>query len=212
MTLRVYESYIQRVDSRTDTIVGSYGLFDEIPESESVSGDALLNNLKDQVLAIEDWDKALTDLASRGVGDALIEELQKMGPSASTQIKALLSLSDTQLNEYVELYGNKYALARTRAESELILMKEAIPEILQDLRINAKRELSDIRESFDKSMTDIDTQMYGDLLMLNTNVDLQLDDLCKSFRESIDEINVDLKEDLSEMKTTFDASMSEIEG
>lgn len=208
----IYESYIQRVDSRTDTIVGSYGLFDEIPESESVSGDALLNNLKDQVLAIEDWDKALTDLASRGVGDALIEELQKMGPSASTQIKALLSLSDTQLNEYVELYGNKYALARTRAESELILMKEAIPEILQDLRINAKRELSDIRESFDKSMTDIDTQMYGDLLMLNTNVDLQLDDLCKSFRESIDEINVDLKENLSEMKSTFDTAMSEIEG
>ena len=209
---RIREDYSDKLNSRTNSIMGSYGIFDEVGTSETISGDTLLKNLKGQVAAIADWNKSLTELASRGVGQSIINELQEMGPSSTQQIKGLLSLTDDQLTEYVKLYGDKYALARTRAESELSYLKTSIPNIIQELRFNARVELNSLEKAFDESMSDVNNQMYRDLLMMNLNADLSLEELKSTFDTNSNDIYTSLAENLTSMKTTFDNSMSEIDG
>ena len=46
----------------------------------------------------------MSELSSKGVDSALIDELQKMGPRSLSEIKALNKLSEPELNEYVSLW------------------------------------------------------------------------------------------------------------
>lgn len=101
--LDLEESYQNQLSSRTKEIFDSFGLFDQIPERQKASGEELLSNLSGQITAMEDFYNGLNELAERGVGAALVEDIRDMGPDAISELDALLSLSDEKLNEYASL-------------------------------------------------------------------------------------------------------------
>lgn len=117
--LDLEESYQNQLSSRTKEIFDSFGLFDQIPERQKASGEELLSNLSGQITAMEDFYNGLNELAERGVGAALVEDIRDMGPDAISELDALLSLSDEKLNEYASLYQEKQALANNVAMEEL---------------------------------------------------------------------------------------------
>lgn len=113
------EEYQKALESRTQQIFNSYGLFDELPEKQKVTGDQLLQNLNSQVVQMEQFYTGLEKLAERGAGMDLVEEIRQMGPKAKDQLDALLNMSDGKLEQYARLYGEKQKLASDTATEEL---------------------------------------------------------------------------------------------
>ncbi len=194
------KAYETAVKSRADAIYGSYNLFGAVDKDPEVTGDELLKNLQDQGAALSEWKQSLADLADRGVGDALIEELQAMGPSTKAQIKALLTLTDEQLTEYVGLFEGKYAFARIKAEEELEGLKNSTTQAVQELNAQAAIDLDNLEAEFTGSMSTINDNMAADMVKLRT-----------THNEVMAEINRDLQDKLIQLETAWHQSASEIE-
>jgi len=215
------KAYESAVKSRADAIYNSYNLFDAVGADEEVTGEELLKNLQDQGAALSEWKQSLADLASRGVGDALIEELQAMGPSTKAQIKALLTLTDEQLTEYVGLFEGKYAFARTKAEEELEGLKNSTAQAIQDLNSQAAIDLDNLEAEFNSSMSNINSQMASDLsdlrgthnaALANINADLRdkLTELQVTWGQASSEVNADLTDKLNDLESTYNSSLDKI--
>ena len=215
------KAYENSVKSRADAIYNSYSLFAAVDPDATVTGGELLKNLQDQGAALSEWKQSLTDLAKRGVGDALIKELQAMGPSSKAQIKALLTLTDAQLTEYVGLFEGKYAFARTKAEEELEGLKNSTAKAIEDLNAKAAVDLDALATEFNTAMSKINSDMADGMSKLLTthnetlaeiNTDLQanLTELTTTWAKSTSEVQADLSEKLSDMKTTYDEALTKI--
>lgn len=215
------KAYENAVKSRADAIAGSYGLFDKVEEDEEVSGTDLLENLRDQGAALSDWKQQLEALKERGVGDELIEELQKMGPSSKAQIKALLTLTDEELTEYVSLFKGKYTFARVEAEKELVGLKDDTSKAIKDLNDQAAKDLAGLEEEFKKTMSNIDSNMASDmsdlksdysetLAEINSDLSEKLADLEDTWSTTTAEVNEDLREKLSDLEDTYNTSMQKV--
>jgi chemotaxis regulatin CheY-phosphate phosphatase CheZ len=116
---KVEEEYAKAVESRAQSIYNSFGLFGKVKEKDIVDGEDLIKNLEDQVKALADWADDLGTLGKKGVDEGLLKELEKMGPGASAEIKALTEMSDKDLTKYQELWKEKHKLARTQSLVEL---------------------------------------------------------------------------------------------
>ena len=193
------KAYEDAVKSRADAIYNSYNLFSKVEEDPEVTGEELLNNLRDQGAALSEWQQSLDALKGRGVGAALIEELQQMGPSTKAQIKALMTLTNEQLNEYVTLFQGKYAFARTKAEAELQGLKADTKQAIQDLNTQAGIDLQNLESEFRDTMSNINIQMSSDL-----------SDLKSAYNTTISEINSELRNKLGELRMEFENSTAEV--
>lgn len=194
------EAYENAVKSRAQSIYNSYNLFDAVGSDQDYSGTDLLDNLQSQVNALTEWEQSLRDLANRGVGDGLIEELQSMGPSSKAQINALLTLTDDQLSEYVNLFEQKYALANDKATAELTDLKNTTQQNIQDLKSQAAADLYDLETEFNDAMTTIDTNMASDMSKLRT-----------THAEAMNKINSDLETKLTELETTWKTESTKVQ-
>lgn len=112
------DAYSQAVTDRAKDIMDSTSLFEEFAKNTEISGTTLLENLKSQVDGINEWADNINNLASRGIGDNLLNELRDLGPEAAGEIYALTQLTDEQLSEYNKLYQEKAAAARKIAVEE----------------------------------------------------------------------------------------------
>lgn len=128
------DNYQQTLADRTQEIYNIYGLFDEIPERQRVSGTELMRNLENQISLIEEFYNGLEELTERGVSESLVDEIREMGPSAVDQLNALLKMSDEKLEEYAKLYEEKQQLANEIATKELEeLRNDTTSQIAQNL-------------------------------------------------------------------------------
>ena len=144
------KSYEDAVDARTKSISSSLNLFDAFASKQDVSGTELLGNLKSQVVGIVDWRKSLGELKGKGVSGGLLKELQEMGVDASGEIKALNSLTDVQLNEYVTLWNEKTSLAKDQAIDELVGLKEETSTKIQRVKYTSKQRPCKLLQRFTK--------------------------------------------------------------
>lgn len=140
--LKLEEDFQKELSSRAAEIVNSYKLFDEVPEYQRKSGAELIANLEDQISAIETFYGNVAALEERGVSANLVDEIRKMGVSASGELAGLLELTDEQLTRYSDLFGEKQELANRLAADELKgLRNETDQAILEQL--NSVGELYD---------------------------------------------------------------------
>ena len=115
---KALETYQANVEKRAESLRSFAGLFDEIKTDADVSGQDLLQNLRDQVKAFQGWQSDIAKLGERGVTGPLLDELTEMGPKAADQIHALTTMTDKQLTEYADLYAEKAKLAADQAQAE----------------------------------------------------------------------------------------------
>ncbi len=119
-----YNEYSDAVASRSADIASAYGLFDDVQDRYRMNGDELVTNLTRQVNVMTSFYDQLDQLAERGAGAEMVEEIRQMGPKAADQLDALVKLSDKQFRKYVELYGKKQQLANSTAVKELAKLKD----------------------------------------------------------------------------------------
>ncbi|MGG3450181.1 hypothetical protein [Domibacillus aminovorans] len=98
-----------------------------------IDPDQLSKNLQEQVVIIRNWSSNLKTLAGRGVSDAMMAELQKMGPSAASEIQAMTQMTQPQLDQYVKDFHQRYKLITKQATSELANLKKETDKQIKDL-------------------------------------------------------------------------------
>jgi TP901 family phage tail tape measure protein len=133
---KLTREYENQVDQRARALRDFVGLFDAVTSKE-VSGTQLLENLRGQVKAFDDWQENIQALAARGVDQGLIAELREMGPKAGPEIAALNTLTDTELQEYVSLWRTKNEEARAEAVNQLQQQRVEMQQKLMEIRAAA---------------------------------------------------------------------------
>lgn len=182
------DQYQNAVESRTNSLYQSYGLFDEVTKKEAVSSDTLMKNLEGQVQEFGEWQDILGQLSARGVDADLISELQEMGPSAIEEIRALNSMSDDELEKYVSLWSVKHAQAREQATSELEGLRVETQEQIAQLRADAEAELEEYRITWQEELSQLEEDTAN-----------QLASLRREFAENVGLIKKDTEAEMREM-------------
>ena len=190
------KKYSDAVNSRTKSLYSAYGLFDEVKKKETVNSSSLMKNLQDQVDEFEDWKKTLDSLSARGLNESLIEELQEMGPSAIAEIKALSSMSDSQLQQYATLWSTKHRLAKDKAIEEL-----------EDLRIETDTEIKRLKKTAEKDLNEYNESWNTKMYELKNSTTQSLIDLRTEFSKNVGLIKTDTIAQMNEMVQTVNSIM-----
>lgn len=162
------DAYENAVKSRTDTLYRAYGLFDEVTEKEEVDSDQLMKNLEDQVLEFNQWQDILGSLSAKGLDGELMDELQQLGPSALGELKALNSMSDSELTKYESLWKDKHIQTRQQALSELEGLRDETRENIAEMKADASKELDEYRATWNEKMAQITVDTDKELERLRT--------------------------------------------
>lgn len=147
----------------------------------------LTKNLQEQVIIIRNWSSNLKKLAGRGVGDAMMEELQKMGPSAASEIQAMIQMSQSELDNYVKLFHQRYKLITKQATSELTDLKKETDQQIKDLQ-NSLTPLGVAWEKFKGTWTDAAApfvEFWGEVASKIVNIGIRVGE----FVQRLNEIN-----------------------
>ena len=192
------DQYQSAVESRTKSLYQSYGLFDAVKEREEVSGETLMKNLEGQVQEFGQWQDILDSLSARGLDSELIGELQEMGPSAIAELKALNSMSDSELEKYAALWSIKHAQAREQAVGELEGLRIETQNSIAQLRVDAERELDDYRATWQTKMNQV-----------TIDANRELEELRQAFGEKVGLIKKDTEKETQEMVDTAQAILKE---
>lgn len=134
--------YEKAVADRTKTLTGFTSLFAEVQKNAEVTSEQLKGNLQDQVTTLKEWASNINSLASKGVTGSLLEELQQLGPGASSEIAALNSMSEAELQEYVALWEEKSKVATNIATSELVGLRKDTDMQITALRAETAKQLA----------------------------------------------------------------------
>jgi tape measure domain-containing protein len=192
----VTDEYDRALESRTNSLYSSYGLFDKIGVKESVSGSELITNLKDQIKEFESWQQNINELSSKGIKEELLKELENMGPKSLAQIKALNQLSGPELDEYVSLWQTKYNDAKKQAIGELEGMRLETLSKINDLTSQSVKELDEYRNMWAKQMTE-----------LTADSDKQLTTLKTEWNNKIGSLRTDTEKEFEDMTTNIQTIM-----
>lgn len=148
----ITDAYAKELDSRTSKLEKWVGLFDEVPKRAEVSGQELLQNLKSQNLAFEQWQENLASITKRGINEGLLKELQEAGPKAAAQLEALLSLSDKAWEDYQAEYARKSSLAASQAFIDTTNARKKMMEDIAKARSEAQGQLVDKAGEYAKAL------------------------------------------------------------
>lgn len=149
------DEYERALSDRTRALTGFAGLFDEVSKDTKVSGQELINNLRDQVGTFQSWSNNMQSLAERGIDKGLLEELRQMGPRSAAEIAALNRLTNTQLNEYAKLWQQKNNSARHQASGELEGLKDDTVSKIEELRNDTQEQLESYKTEWASKIEEI---------------------------------------------------------
>lgn len=155
------DEYAKAVIDRANAIKGFVGIFDAVPEAAETSGQQLKANLQAQLETIRSWSTNMASLASRGIDKGLLAELQALGPGAASQIAALNTLSDTELQEYVGLWQEKSALATSIATTELTGLRTETDAQIAQLRKDTQVQLQQYNVEWQNAIKDLTGKTKG---------------------------------------------------
>lgn len=121
------EGNIEDLFKRVDTVTKS----DKVP----VSGDELMANLQDQIDKYTEYYDIQDELAKRINNNKLKKTLREMTIDSIEELKALNSMSDKELNEYVALFEKRVEVAgrdKTKKDEKESPTAEVLTQNLED--------------------------------------------------------------------------------
>lgn len=202
----LWNNYYNKVNSRASEIAKSFNLFDSVNLSESANKNVLLDNLSDQVNAIEEYQAAMKTLESRNMSDALKEQLKGLNVSSLNQLKEVLSMSDEELKEYDRLYNSKIKLSQQIATEEY-----------QELYTSTKNEVSALRDNISKQLGKAHADYYRQITEINRDVSnafmtyqSELQKANNVYLAAINELGITAKNGMNDITVLMSDSAKEI--
>ena len=192
------DAYADALESRMDSLYDSYSLFEEVTQKGTENSKTLTKNLQDQVAEFEDWTDQLNSLSEKGLNSELIEELQKMGPSSIAEIRALNSMTDSELAQYATLWGDKHELAKNRATSEL-----------EEMRIETQSQISSLKTQAEKDLDELNDIWQEQLTELDKTTNQKITDLTNDYKKEVGLLPEYTEQELNEMVTIANDILSQ---
>lgn len=155
---KLNEEYEKAYASRRKELANFTGLFNKFAESEPMSSQDILSNMKSQVDAIQDYEFTITDLSGRIDNKDLMDELKALGPQAIGQLKSLNNMTSGELQKFVSLYEDKFRIASNQASKELKPMEKDIEDQIRKMKVTANNELKVLEKEWQSSIETIVTQ------------------------------------------------------
>lgn len=146
------DSYKKVVSDRAEDIMKSLKLFDAVKYDEAIGKSDLVNNLKDQVKGLKQWDKTLNELRTKITNKELMEELENEDVTSLKTLQALNSMSKKELKEYQELYGKKQKLSDKHAKSQYADMLAETEKQITALENKATLNVEKITKNYTKQL------------------------------------------------------------
>ncbi|MFJ7950779.1 hypothetical protein ACIQZG_04525 [Lysinibacillus sp. NPDC096418] len=163
---KLWDQYYKELDAITKKLVSSMGGLTSIFKETEISGQDMIAAQQSQVDAMIQWRATMEGLYSRIDNDDLIKELEEMGVKGLGEVKALNSLSDAELQNFVTLYEDKFRLAREQAESQLAGSKKDVEKNIKAMKRTADDELEILQDSWNKSIRSITKSTDNELKTL----------------------------------------------
>lgn len=154
-----YDTIIKKKEDMESKLAG----FGELFTIDQESGEAVINNLNNQIDAIQRYDDVLSNLKSKGVSDEFMSEITKLGIDEGTKFgESLLKLSDEQFRAYESNWTEKQKLAKEVAakfykdqldtlQSDMVNRLDAtlksVPNIVKNVGVNAMQGMIDGMDS-----------------------------------------------------------------
>lgn len=141
---KLHDEWEKAYDSRMSQLLGFAGIFDEFKKKTEVSGQGLVTSLETQVGALGEYSEVINSLGDRIDDNRLVDELKSMGVKSLGELQALNSLSDKELQNYVNLYQEKFRLAKEQTDNEMQPMTEDIDKKLIQLKKDSSKRLDEL--------------------------------------------------------------------
>ncbi|MED1302913.1 tail length tape measure protein [Bacillus pacificus] len=126
------DKYYSALKQRTEEIMTAWGLFEKV-KIKPPDTSALISNLQGQVDAMRKWRENLANIAARA-GDTFANYLSNMGPKAASEVAAIASMTQPELDKYVALWQQKLRLSRQQAETELEGLRQETMNKVKELQ------------------------------------------------------------------------------
>lgn len=139
--------YDEQLASRAKSIAESMNLWAEATKN-AISAQQLTKNLESQISVLESYNAAIAKLEERNVSTVFVNHLKQLGVSSAGEIEAISKMTDSELEGYVKLWEEKYALAHEAAVEELEPLKAETEEQIQQLTDAAVKKYDEMREKF----------------------------------------------------------------
>ena len=165
---KVMDEYDSAVQSRAEQIASQMSLFSKFESKSENTTSSLLDNLQSQVNGLKEWDKALDSLKSRGISEGLLEELEEMGTDSLADIQLLVSMTDSELNKYVQLWEEKQRLATERAIKEVD--KESYMNEIKSLINEAGTELDKLEAEYVSDLKELGVGVKDTSVKIGSNI------------------------------------------
>lgn len=144
-----YDEIIAKKEDMERKLAG----FGELFTIDRENGEMIINNLNEQIEAIQRYDEVLSNLKARGASDAFMSEITKLGVDEGMEFgQQLLKLSDEQFAAYEANWAEKQKLAKEVAakfykdqletlQSDMVNRLDkalnSVPKIVQSVGVNA---------------------------------------------------------------------------
>lgn len=144
----VNDAYSDAVDQRKSKILSAFSLFDSFTSGDAIDSSTLVTGLQTQVDALNDWKANITLLKDRIGNTDLFQTIQEMGVSALSQVKAINSMTQEELNTYTALYAERQKSADEQAQTELQTLKEETLKKVEELNAEAEKQLENNKKTW----------------------------------------------------------------
>lgn len=162
------QAYNDAVSSRAESIKSSMGIFDAPQRAEKISKQTLINNLHDQVAALQEWDSVLDKLRGRIKNQDLLAELEAQGVDQIDTLREIAKMSNSELSQYEKLYSQKNRAAQERAKTENeALLKQTNAEIAK-LKQDAAAQIAQAEKDAETQRQKLQKQAEKDIAALTT--------------------------------------------
>ncbi|WP_159795642.1 hypothetical protein [Puerhibacterium puerhi] len=147
-----YEDAINRVNGLTPSLLQSINdtskefinLSTGLDEEALPSVDAWLTKLEEQATAMSEWADNLVAIKERGVSDAVIQELARLGEEGAPMVAQLVDASDEEFSRLEEIVRLKTEGAAGAVGSAFAQMSEDVAAELSKLSPEAQQYLEDM--------------------------------------------------------------------
>lgn len=121
--IELTEKEIAAIESETkslkESLEGQVNGFTKAEEAAKHTKTEVIDALKSQLEAMQNWSDNMSELASRGVNDGILSKLASMGPTGAGYVQAFLDMTAGELSEANTLWSESLSLADTTA-TELV--------------------------------------------------------------------------------------------
>lgn len=161
-TNQILDNYTNEFNSKADSIMNSAGLFDEVAqrdEEDAVTKGGLTKNLQDQVNQYQHFTEIIADLNERLEDGGLKDYINDLSVSSIYELEALNSMTEDELNKYVDLFDQKFELAKQAALIQTEGLATDTEDQLSELYGGIKVDLPEFTQTYDGSIQSIKQYM-----------------------------------------------------